>query len=75
MPEGQGELAAARRLFERALTIRETALGSEHPDTRQSRKDLALALWFAGDLAAARQLSRAMPSLVEQLLSSRRNLA
>jgi len=75
LPEGQGELAAARRLFERALTIRETALGSEHPDTRQSRKDLALALWFAGDLAAARQLSRAMPSLVEQLLSSRRNLA
>ena len=35
----QGDLAAARPLFERALAIRERVLGADHPDTafRHSR--------------------------------------
>ena len=37
----QGDLDAARTLHERALHIRETRLGAEHPDTQRSRRDLA----------------------------------
>jgi hypothetical protein len=52
----QGDLAAARPLYERALTIREKALGPEHPDTAVSLYNLALLLDGQGDLAAARPL-------------------
>jgi tetratricopeptide (TPR) repeat protein len=44
----QGDLAAARALFERALSIREKVLGSEHPNTNVVRRNLAL-LPSAGD--------------------------
>jgi tetratricopeptide (TPR) repeat protein len=52
----QGELAAARPLFERGLAIREKALGPEHPDIAASLDSLALLLQDQGDLAAARPL-------------------
>jgi Flp pilus assembly protein TadD len=39
--KAQGDHAAARPLFERALVIREKALGAEHPDTVIVRKKLA----------------------------------
>ena len=42
--EYQGDLAAARPLFERALAIREKALGPEHPDTAGSLNNLACLL-------------------------------
>ena len=35
------DLAGARRLFERALAIREARLGADHPDTVRSRERLA----------------------------------
>ena len=37
----QGELAAARPLYERALAIRERVLGPGHPDTATSLNNLA----------------------------------
>jgi len=40
----QGDLTGAQPLFERALAIREKALGSEHPDTERSRDDLRFLL-------------------------------
>src|SRR5262249_54255431 len=52
----QGDLAAARPLFERALAIYEKARGPEHPHTAASLNNLALLLQGQGDLAAARPL-------------------
>jgi tetratricopeptide (TPR) repeat protein len=52
----QGELAQARPLYERALAIREQALGSEHPQTAQCLNNLAALLQDQGDLAGARPL-------------------
>jgi Tetratricopeptide repeat/Domain of unknown function (DUF4062) len=51
-------LATRRRspLFERALAIRERALGPDHPHTAASLNDLALLLRDQGDPAAARPL-------------------
>ena len=54
--QDQGDLAAARPLFERALAIRERVLGPDHPDTGAIRPvwseshlilDQALRLWAA----------------------------
>ena len=38
----QGNPDEARRLFERALSIFETRLGPDHPDTKQALERLAL---------------------------------
>jgi hypothetical protein len=38
--QAQGDLAAARPLYERALAIREKALGPDHPDTATVRRNL-----------------------------------
>jgi tetratricopeptide (TPR) repeat protein len=46
----------ARPLFERALAIREKALGPEHPHTADSLSNLARLLQEQGDLAGARPL-------------------
>jgi hypothetical protein len=37
----QGDFAAARLLYERALAIREKALGPDHPDAAAVRKNIA----------------------------------
>jgi TPR repeat protein len=52
----RGDLAQARPLYERALVIREQALGSEHLDTARSLNNLARLLEDQGDLGAARPL-------------------
>ena len=54
--EAQGDYAAARPLFERALAIREATLGPHHPTTAQSLNNLAYLLEAQGDYAAARPL-------------------
>ena len=57
----QGDYAAARPYFERALAIREKVLGPEQPDTARSLNDLAVLLKAQGDTAAARPyLERAL---------------
>jgi tetratricopeptide (TPR) repeat protein len=61
--------AAARRLFERALAIRETALGPEHPDTAVSLNNLAGLLQAQGDFAAARPLFERALAITEKALS------
>ena len=50
----QGDLAAARPLYERALAIREKVLGPGHPHTVSTLNNLARVLLDQGDLAAAR---------------------
>src|SRR5262249_31295346 len=53
---GRGDLAGARPLFERALAVREKALGPEHPGTAESLNNLAVLPQAEGDLAGARPL-------------------
>ena len=67
----QSALAAypeARPLFERALAIREKALGPEHPDTATSLNNLALLLQAQGDLAGARPLFERALAICEKAL-------
>lgn len=53
---GRAAYSEARQLLERALTIREKALGPDHSLTGTSLNNLALLLKDQGDLAAARPL-------------------
>src|SRR6266511_3484534 len=46
----------ARKLLQRALAIRETRLGADHPETAHSLTNLALVLRAQGDLRTARTL-------------------
>ena len=64
----RGDLAAARPLDERALAIRERALGAEHPDIATSLNNLARLLWAQGDLAAARPLYERALAIREKVL-------
>jgi tetratricopeptide (TPR) repeat protein len=66
-----GPLAAyaqARPLFERALAIREEALGPEHPETATSLNNLAVLLEDQGDLANARPLIERALAIKEKAL-------
>ena len=53
----QGDYAAARPYYERALAIRKKVLGEEHPHTAVSLNNLAHLLAWQSDYAAARPLS------------------
>ena len=66
--QAQGDLAGARPLFERALAIREKALGPEHPDTATSLNNLAPLLQAQGDLAGARPLFERALAIREKAL-------
>lgn len=55
---------ASRALAERAIAIRERALGPDHPDVAKSRNRLAILLWRNGSLAEARSLfEETLPAL------------
>ena len=60
----------ARPLYERALAIREKALGPEHPDTATSLNDLAQLLGDQGDLAGARPLFERALAISEKVLGA-----
>ncbi|HXZ02834.1 MAG TPA: tetratricopeptide repeat protein [Stellaceae bacterium] len=64
----QGDLAAARPLFERALATYEKALGHDHPDTAASLNNLAGLLKDQGDLAAAQPLFERALAICEKAL-------
>jgi tetratricopeptide (TPR) repeat protein len=54
--QSRGEPATAHPLFERALDLRRTRLGNDHPDTLESANNLVLDLWVLGQYERARQL-------------------
>jgi tetratricopeptide (TPR) repeat protein len=51
--QAQGDLAGARPLFERALTIMEKALGPEHPNMNRVRHNFARLLLASGESTEA----------------------
>jgi tetratricopeptide (TPR) repeat protein len=65
-----GAYGSARPLFERALAIRDKALGADHPDTAVSLNNLALLLRAQGDLTAARPLFERALAIREKALGS-----
>ena len=56
------------RCYERALAIREKALGPEHPDTATSLNNLAILLKAEGDFAGARPLYERALAICEKVL-------
>ena len=54
--KAQGDLPGARPLYQRALSIREKALGSKHRLTGQNPANLASPHYAQRDLAGARKL-------------------
>ena len=63
-----GDYAGARRLFERALSIRERALGPNHPDVAETLEGMAILLAGTGDYAGARPLFERTLTIREQNL-------
>ena len=66
----QGELDSARTLQERALAIRETHLGADHPWTATVLNDLGVILRSQGDLHGARTLFQRALSIHEARLGA-----
>jgi tetratricopeptide (TPR) repeat protein len=64
----QGDYATARRLYERALAIREQVLGSQHPDTAVSLNNLASLMKAQGEYASAKLLHERALAICEQVL-------
>ena len=67
MLKGQGDLAAARPLFERVLALCE-ALGPEHPYKAASLHNFALLLRDQGEFARARPLFEGALAICEKTL-------
>jgi tetratricopeptide (TPR) repeat protein len=65
---GRAAYSGARSLFDRALAIREKALGPEHPKTAKSLNDLAILLEAQGDLPGARPLVERALEIRERVL-------
>ena len=65
---GRAAYSDARPLYERALAIREKALGPEHPHTAMSLNNLANLLQARGDLAGARPLYERALAIREKAL-------
>jgi hypothetical protein len=68
--EALAAYAAALPLFERALVIREKALGPEHPDTAVSLNNIGRMLQDRGDLTGARPLLERALAITEEALGS-----
>jgi tetratricopeptide (TPR) repeat protein len=66
----RGEFGLARTFSQRALTIRESTLGTDHPDIAEGLNDLAVLVWAQGDLAEARPLLERAVSTSERALGS-----
>jgi len=63
-----GDREAARRLHQRALAIREAALGPDHSDVAQSLNNLGILARAAGDLGESEALYRRALSIYEEAL-------
>jgi tetratricopeptide (TPR) repeat protein len=66
----QGDLAAARPLYERTLAIREKVAGPEHPATATALNNLGRLFHDQGDLAAAQPLLKRALAIREKVLGS-----
>jgi hypothetical protein len=64
----QADFTAAQPLCERALAIRETVLGPDHPDTATSLSNLAGLLQVRGHFTAARLLYERAVAICETAL-------
>ncbi|MFT3769925.1 MAG: tetratricopeptide repeat protein [Minicystis sp.] len=62
------KLAEARRAHERALALREKALGPEHPDTSVSLNNLSIVLCAAGDCWSAKAILERAVEISEKTL-------
>ncbi len=79
----QGLYADAERTFRTVLQERERVLGSEHPDTLATRRDLESALFYEGKYAESEAEARALLAIQEKVhgpehpdtLKARNNLA
>ena len=65
-----GRLRQSRTALQRALAIREKALGAEHPDTANSLNNLAALYWAMGDYAKAEPLFRRALAISEKALGA-----
>ncbi|MCZ7669410.1 MAG: tetratricopeptide repeat protein [Chloroflexi bacterium] len=65
-----GQYTAARPFYERALAIREQALGPDHPDTAQSLNNLGALHSAMGNLSEARPFYERALAIREQALGS-----
>ena len=66
--KNRAEHDEAKPLFQRALAIREKALGSEHPDVAQSLNNLALLYYNQGQYAKAEPLYQRALAIREKAL-------
>jgi tetratricopeptide (TPR) repeat protein len=66
--QAQGDYEAAQPLYQRALDIREQALGPKHPDTATSLNNLAGLLQAQGDYEAAQPLYQRALDILEARL-------
>jgi tetratricopeptide (TPR) repeat protein/transcriptional regulator with XRE-family HTH domain len=64
----RGDFDRAKRAYERALSIRESVLGADHPVAADSLSDLAGLLRERGELAAARPLHERALAIRERTL-------
>jgi tetratricopeptide (TPR) repeat protein len=67
---GRAEYTQAKALHQRALSIRETRLGADHPDTAYSLHNLANVLYAQGELGDARSLYERALSIRETRLGA-----
>ncbi|MDA2934328.1 tetratricopeptide repeat protein, partial [Acidobacteria bacterium AH-259-D05] len=63
-----GKYAQAEPLYQRALAIREKALGPEHPQVSDSLNDLAILYWDQGKYAQAEPLHQRARAIWEKAL-------
>jgi tetratricopeptide (TPR) repeat protein len=65
---GQGKYGEAEGLFQRALAIREKALGRDHPDVAQTLHNLALVYRSQGRHGEAEGLRQRVLAIKEKAL-------
>jgi tetratricopeptide (TPR) repeat protein len=68
--QDQGKYTEAAGLFERALAIREKALGANHPDVGQTLNNLALVYWKQGKYSEAEGLYKRALAILEKALGA-----
>src|SRR5260370_15163008 len=64
----KGQYSDAERMFRVVLQERERVLGSEHPDTLETRNDLEVALYYGGKYAEAEAEARTLLAIRGKVL-------